>query len=47
MNFERGIILVDGQRIRSYTELVRLAARDKYNNAEFIEVTPVLFIAGG
>jgi hypothetical protein len=41
------MILVDGQRLRSYDELVRLAAQEKYQNQEFIEVVAILLIAGG
>lgn len=47
MNFERGMILVDGQRVKSYDELAALAAQDKYRNREFIEVDAILFISGG
>jgi hypothetical protein len=47
LNFDSGMILVDGQRLRSYDELVRLAAQEKYQNQEFIEVVAILLIAGG
>lgn len=47
MNFERGMILLDGQRVKSYDELVRLVAQDKYQDKEFIEVDAILFISGG
>lgn len=47
LNFERGLIQVDGQRIHSYDELVRLATSDKYRGKEFIEVVVILFVSGG
>ena len=47
LNFERGVVAVDGQRVPSYVELVRLASQDKYKNKEYIEVVVALFAAGG
>jgi hypothetical protein len=47
LNFDRGIILVEGQRVYSYDELVQLASQDKYKNKEFIEVVGILPISGG
>lgn len=47
LNFKSGIVLVEGQRVNSYEDLVRLARQDKYKNREFIEVTVVLYISGG
>jgi hypothetical protein len=47
LNFKRGIILVEGQRVESYDGLVRLASQDKYKNKELLEVDVVLTIAGG
>jgi len=47
LNFASGMILVDGQRLRSYDDLVRLAALDKYQNQEYIEVVAIMLIAGG
>jgi hypothetical protein len=47
LNFDKGMILVDGQRVKSYEDLVRLAKQDKYKNKEFIEVDVILLVAGG
>jgi hypothetical protein len=41
LNFDRGIILVEGQRVYSYDE------QEKYKNKEFIEVVGILPISGG
>ena len=47
MNFGGGIILVDGQRVQSYDELVKIVKQDKYRDKEFIEVHLVLTFSGG
>jgi hypothetical protein len=47
LNFERGVIAVDGQRVPSYDELVKIASQDKYKNIEYIEVVVALFATGG
>ena len=41
------IIVVEGQVISSYDELVQLAAMEKYQDQEFLEVVLMPFIAGG
>ncbi len=47
LNFNTGIILVEGQRVHSYEELVQLAGQDKYRNQEFIKVLLMPLIVGG
>ena len=47
MNFKSGVIAVDGQRVRSYDDLVKLAAQEKYRDREYIEAVVALFMAGG
>ena len=47
LDFERGMFLVEGQRVHSYNELVRIASQDKYREQEYLEIIAVLFIAGG
>ena len=47
LNFDRGVVLVDGQRVRSYDELVKLAAQEKNRNKEYLEVVVGLFMVGG
>ena len=40
-------VLVEGQMVNSYEELVELASQDKYKNKEFLEVTLLPIIVGG
>jgi PDZ domain-containing secreted protein len=40
-------IMVEGQRVLSYDELVQLVNQDKYKNKELIEVVLLPTIAGG
>ena len=40
-------VMLDGQRINSYEELVQLAAQDNYKDREFIEVVVLTTIGGG
>jgi hypothetical protein len=47
LNFEGGLILVDGLRVQSYEELVRLVAGREYRDREVIEVVGIMPIAGG
>lgn len=44
LNFDGGMILVERQKVKSYDELVQLAAQEKYKDKEYIEVTPILSI---
>jgi hypothetical protein len=41
------LVVVEGQVINSYQELVKLANQDSYKNKEFLEVTVIPFIEGG
>jgi hypothetical protein len=45
LNFDGGTILVEKQKVRSYDELVQLAAQDKYKNQKYIEITQVFSIS--
>jgi hypothetical protein len=47
IDFSRQIIVIDGQQIRSYDELAKVASQEKYRNQEFIEVVQVPAITGG
>jgi hypothetical protein len=47
LNFETGIVLLDGKRVVSYEELARLVAAKKYEDREYIEVVVIVAIAGG
>ena len=47
MNFNAGMITLDGKRIQSYEELVELVSQDKYQGQEFVEIVGILPVAGG
>jgi PDZ domain-containing secreted protein len=47
LNFKKGIIQVDGKRVRSWDELVALVSQDKYANMEFVDVLVTLTLVGG
>ena len=47
IDFSSQIIVIDGQHIRSYEELVQIASQEKYRNQEFIEVVQVPAVTGG
>ncbi len=47
MNFKYGMFILDGKRIQSYDELVRIASQEKYKDKEYIEVKAVIHMAGG
>ena len=40
-------VLVEGQAVNSYEELVQLATQDKYKDKKFLEVVLLSFIGGG
>ncbi len=41
------IVMVEGEQVKSYDDLVRLVALDKYRNKEFIELVLVPVVMGG
>ena len=47
IDFTSQIIVIDGQQIRSYDELAKVASQEKHRNQEFIEVVQVPAITGG
>jgi hypothetical protein len=47
LDFDMGIILADGQRVQTYTELVEFATQDKYKNNRFIDIVVLRTISGG
>jgi hypothetical protein len=47
LDFEGRMVMVEGQRVGSYDELVRLASQDKYREQEFLEVILLPAIIGG
>ena len=46
-NFDDGVIMVEGQTVHSYDELVEIAIQDKYRNKEFLDVVLLQVIEGG
>jgi hypothetical protein len=47
LNFDGGVILIEGRMIHSYEEFVQVVAQDKYKNKESIEVVLLPTIIGG
>lgn len=47
LNFDNGVIMVDGKTVYTYDELVDLATQDNYKNKEFLEVVLLQVIEGG
>ena len=41
------VILVEGQVVNSYEELVEFASQDQYKDKEFLEITLLPLIVGG
>ena len=46
-NVANQLIVIDGQLVRSYDELVKIAAQEKYKDQELIEVIQIPAISGG
>ena len=47
LNFANQIIVIDGQDVHSYDELVKIVSQAKYSDQELIEVTQIPAITGG
>jgi len=47
LNFDNGVIMVDGKTVYTYDELVDLATQDNYKNKEYLEVVLLQVIEGG
>jgi PDZ domain-containing secreted protein len=47
LDFSDRIIVVDGEEIRSYDELVTIVHQEKYRDQEFVEVIQIPAITGG
>ena len=45
--FTDRIVMVDGQEVHSYEELVQIASREIYKDQEFIEVVQIPAVQGG
>jgi hypothetical protein len=46
LDFNGGVITVEGQKVTSYNELVQLATQDKYKDLEYIKVAVALTAQG-
>jgi PDZ domain-containing secreted protein len=47
LDFTDRIVMVDGQEIRSYDELVKIVNLGKYRDRDFIEIVQIPAIMGG
>ena len=47
LDFADRVVVVDGQEIRSYNELVKIVSREQYRDREFVEVIQIPAITGG
>ena len=47
LNFDNGVIMVDGKTVYTYDELFDLATQDNYKNKEYLEVVLLQVIEGG
>lgn len=47
LDFANQIIVVDGQNIRSYDKIAKIAPQEKYRDQEFIEVVQAPEVTGG
>jgi|WetSurMetagenome_2_1015567.scaffolds.fasta_scaffold945678_2 hypothetical protein len=47
LNFDTGVIMVEGQTVHSYDELMHLVTQNNYKNKEFLEVVLLQIIEGG
>lgn len=46
-NFANQIVVIDGQNVRSYDELVKIVSQEKYRDQEFIEIVQIPATTGG
>ena len=46
-DFANQIVVIDGQNVRSYDELVKIASQERYSDQELIEVVQIPAITGG
>jgi len=47
LDFADRIVVVDGQEIRSYDELVKIVEQEKYRDQEIIEIVQIPAMTGG
>ena len=47
LNFDDGVITVEGRTVHSFDELFELANRETYRNREFLHVVLLQIIEGG
>jgi PDZ domain-containing secreted protein len=45
--FTDRIVIIDGQEVHSYEELVKIVSQEKYKSQEFIEVDQIPAVQGG
>ncbi len=47
LNFEEAIILVEGQNVHSYDELVQIVSQERFMDKDLVEVMLIPSIQGG
>jgi hypothetical protein len=47
LDFETRIVVLDGQKVKSYADLVQLASQSKYRGKQSIEVVVLPTLVGG
>jgi hypothetical protein len=47
LSFVSGVIVVEGQRVRSFDELFQLVSQERFRDKDFIEVVQVPPVEGG
>ena len=47
LNFDDSLVIVDGQQVHSYDELVRVITQEKYNDQKLVEVVVLPAVEGG
>jgi PDZ domain-containing secreted protein len=47
LNFDEAIIVIEGQNVRSYDELVKIVSQERFKDKEFVEVMQMTLVQGG
>jgi len=46
-DLDESIIVIEGQNVRSYEELVQIVSQERFKDKEFIEVMQIPLVQGG
>jgi PDZ domain-containing secreted protein len=47
LDFDEAIIVIEGQNVRSYDELVKIVSQERFKDKEFVEVMQMTLVQGG